>query len=110
MKLVRFSQNGSRPRLGCFLGKDRIMDLPQSCEAFLAGRGVIRAQAIAHALFPHDSMRGLLEGGVATQDMLAEMIDAVGHGTFAPASHPVGSVRPHAPSADPGKLIFIGRN
>jgi acylpyruvate hydrolase len=110
MKLVRFSQNGSRPRLGCFLGKDRVMDLPGSCEAYLAGRGVIRAEAIAHALFPHDSMRGLLEGGVATQDMLAEMMDAAGHGTFTPAAFPLGSVRLHAPLADPGKFIFIGLN
>jgi len=30
MKIVRFSQNGHAPRLGCFLGQDRIADLEAS--------------------------------------------------------------------------------
>ena len=36
MKIVRFSQNGHAPRLGCFLGSDRIADLEASAAAFLA--------------------------------------------------------------------------
>ena len=30
MKIVRFSQNGHAPRLGCYLGQDRIADLEAS--------------------------------------------------------------------------------
>ena len=52
MKIVRFSQNGHAPRLGCFLGQDRIADLEATATAYLAGRGVVRAATIAAALFP----------------------------------------------------------
>ncbi len=40
MKIVRFSQNGHAPRLGCYLGQDRIADLEASATAFLASKGV----------------------------------------------------------------------
>ena len=109
MKIVRFSQNGHAPRLGCFLGQDRVVDLAASCAAYLAGRGVVRAVAIADALFPQ-STRGFLEGGVATQEMLGTVLDAAKAGKFQPVAHPVGAVRLHAPIADPGKLICIGLN
>jgi len=109
MKIVRFSQNGHAPRLGCFLGQDRVVDLAASCAAYLAGRGVVRAEAIADALFPQ-STRGFLEGGVATQEMLGTLLDAAKAGKFQPVAHPVGAVRLHAPIADPGKLICIGLN
>jgi len=109
MKIVRFSQNGHAPRLGCFLGQDRVVDLAASCAAYLAGRGVVRAEAIADALFPQ-STRGFLEGGVATQEMLGTVLDAAKAGKFQPVAHPVGAVRLHAPIADPGKLICIGLN
>src|SRR6185436_20395398 len=52
MKIVRYSQNGHAPRLGCFVGGDRVMDLAASAAAHLASRGVVRAEAIADALFP----------------------------------------------------------
>jgi hypothetical protein len=41
MKIVRYSHNGQSPRLGCFLGEDRVMDLRRLKRAhFLqAGRG-----------------------------------------------------------------------
>jgi 2-keto-4-pentenoate hydratase/2-oxohepta-3-ene-1,7-dioic acid hydratase in catechol pathway len=110
MKIVRFSQNGSSPRLGCVLGTDRIMDLQASCETYLASRGVVRAAPIAAALFPADSTRGFLEGGVATQDALAEMMDAAGHGTWEPVAVPQSRVRLCAPIADPGKFICVGLN
>lgn len=109
MKIVRFSQNGHAPRLGCFLGQDRVVDLAASCAAYLAGRGVVRAEAIADALFPQ-STRGFLEGGVATQEMLGTVLDAAKAGKLQPVAHPVGAVRLHAPIADPGKLICIGLN
>lgn len=110
MKIVRFSQNGHPPRLGCFLGQDRITDLQASASAFLAARGVVRAPVIAEALFPHDSTRGFLEGGSASQDMLAAMLDAARAGTFHPVAHALRQVRLHAPIADPGKFICIGLN
>jgi len=110
MKIVRFSQNGHSARLGALLGADRVMDLEASAEAYLAGRGVVRSAAIAAALFPHDSTRGFLEGGSATQDVLAAMMDAAKSGKSQPVSHAVGSVRLHAPIADPGKFICIGLN
>ena len=109
MKIVRFSQDGHAPRLGCFMGEDRVVDLAASCAAYLADKGVVRAGAIAAALFPQ-STRGFLEGGVATQDMLGAMVEATKAGRFAPVAYPAGSVRLHAPIADPGKLICIGLN
>jgi acylpyruvate hydrolase len=109
MKIVRFSQNGHTPRLGCLVGNDRVMDLAASAAAYLAGRGVTRAQAIADAHFPQ-STRGFLEGGVASQEMLAAMMEAVKGGKLAAVTTPLASVRLHAPIADPGKFICIGLN
>jgi 2-keto-4-pentenoate hydratase/2-oxohepta-3-ene-1,7-dioic acid hydratase in catechol pathway len=109
MKIVRFSQNGQTPRLGCLHGADRVMDLASSAAAHLRSRGVVRADAIASALFPQ-STRGFLEGGAATQDALAAMWEAAGAGRFAPVLHPTGAVRLHAAVADPGKFICIGLN
>jgi acylpyruvate hydrolase len=110
MKIVRYSVNAQPPRLGALLGADRVMDLEASAEAHLAGRGVVRAAAVADALFPHGSTRGFLEGGSVAQDMLAAMMDAAGSGKFTPVSHPLASARLHAPIHDPGKFICIGLN
>src|SRR4030095_11851086 len=107
MKLVRYSQNGQPPRLGTLLGADRVMDLESSAAAYLGSRGVVRAGAIAAALFPHGSTRAFLEGGSASQDMLAAMTDAAKGGKYEPVSHPLGTARLHAPIADPGKVICI---
>ncbi|HTY77086.1 MAG TPA: fumarylacetoacetate hydrolase family protein [Candidatus Bathyarchaeia archaeon] len=109
MKIVRFSQNGSAARLGCYMGQDRVVDLEASCVAWLEGKGVVRSAAIAAALFPQ-STRGFLEGGSATQDMLGAMVDATKAGKFQPVSHAASSVRLHAPINDPGKFICIGLN
>ena len=110
MKIVRYSHNGQRPRLGCFLGQDRVMDLEATAQVHLAKRGVVRAAAIAAALFPAESTRGFLEGGEATQDALATLMKAVNSGSVAPVAHPLAAVRLHAPIADPGKFICIGLN
>jgi acylpyruvate hydrolase len=109
MKIVRFSRNGHGPRLGCFLGTDRVVDLAATCAVHLAGKGVVRAGAIAAALFPQ-STRGFLEGGVAAQDMLAAMMAASTAGSLEPVAHAVGSVRLHAPITDPHKFICIALN
>jgi len=109
MKIVRFSQNGHSPRLGCFMGQDRVVDLEASCAAWLSAKGVVRSAAIAAVLFPQ-STRGFLEGGSATQDMLGAMVDATKAGRFQPVSHASNSVRLHAPINDPGKFICIGLN
>ncbi len=109
MKLVRFSRDGHAPRVGCLAAPDRVLDLAATCAAHLAAREVVRAPAIAAALFPQ-SMRGVLEGGAATQGMLAEMLDAAAAGRFEPVTYPAGSVRLCAPIADPGKFICIGLN
>ena len=71
MKIVRFSQNGHTPRLGCYVHQDEIMNLAASCVACLTVHGVVCASAIADAFFPQ-STRGFLEGGVAAQEMLAK--------------------------------------
>src|SRR5262249_37399856 len=92
------------------LGEDRVMDLEATCRAHLATRGVVRAAAISAALFPGDSTRGFLEGGVATQDALSTMLDGVKAGRLQPVAHPLGSVRLHAPIADPRKFICMGLN
>src|SRR5215470_19210807 len=109
MKIVRFSQNGHAPRLGCLVGNDRVMDLAASAAAHLASRGVVRAQEIGDALFPQ-STRGFLEGGVASQEMLATLMDAAKTGKGSPVTAPLASVRLHAPIHDPGKFICIGLN
>ena len=109
MKIVRFSQNGHVPRLGCFLGEDRIMDLAASCAAFLATQDIVRAAAIADALFPQTT-RGFLEGGAASPEMLAKMLQASKAGTFEPVSCAATQVRLHAPIHDPGKFICSGLN
>jgi 2-keto-4-pentenoate hydratase/2-oxohepta-3-ene-1,7-dioic acid hydratase in catechol pathway len=109
MKIVRFSQNGHTPRLGCYVHQDEVMDLAASCVAFLTAHGVVRATAIADALFPQ-STRGFLEGGVATQEMLAKMLEGLMAGTFEPVTAPAAEVRFHAPMHDPGKFICIGLN
>jgi acylpyruvate hydrolase len=109
MKIVRFSQNGHAPRLGSLVGGDRVMDLAASAATYLAGRGVTRAQAIAETLFPQ-STRGFLEGGAASQDTLAAMMEAVKGGKLAAVTAPLAAVRLHAPIADPGKFICIGLN
>ena len=109
MKIVRFSQNGHSPRLGCFMGQDRVVDLEASCAAWLSAKGVVRSAAIAAALFPQ-STRGFLEGGSATQDMLGAMVDATKAGKFQPVSQASNAVRLHAPINDPGKFICIGLN
>ena len=109
MKIVRFSQNGHSPRLGALTSPDRVMDLAASCAAHLTSRGVVRAAPIADALFPA-STRGFLEGGVASQEMLAQVMDAAKAGRLEPVSHALGAVRLHAPIADPGKFICIGLN
>jgi 2-keto-4-pentenoate hydratase/2-oxohepta-3-ene-1,7-dioic acid hydratase in catechol pathway len=110
MKIVRYSQNGHAVRLGCLLGEDRVMDLEGTCRAHLAARGVVRAADIAAALFPGDSTRAFLEGGVVAQDALAVMLEGVKAGTLQPVAHPLAAVRLHAPIADPGKFICIGLN
>src|SRR6266446_6437785 len=109
MKIVRFSQNGYSPRLGCFMGQDRVVDLEASCADWLSARGVVRSAPIAAALFPQ-STRGFLEGGSATQDMLGAMVEATKAGKFQPVSHAASAVRLHAPINDPGKFICIGLN
>jgi acylpyruvate hydrolase len=109
MKIVRFSQNDRSPRLGCFMGQDRVVDLEASCATWLSAKGVVRSAAIAAALFPQ-STRGFLEGGLATQEMLGAMVDATKAGKFQPVSHASNSVRLHAPINDPGKFICIGLN
>jgi acylpyruvate hydrolase len=110
MKIVRYSQNGSAPRLGSLLGDDRVMDLEASCQAYLQAKGVVRAEAIAAALFPSPSTRGFLEGGTVSQETLASMMEAVNGGKLQPVAHRLASVRLHAPIADPGKFICIGLN
>jgi acylpyruvate hydrolase len=109
MKIVRFSQNGHAPRLGCYLDQDQVLDLAANCAAFLSTQGVVRAAAIAEALFPQ-STRGFLEGGMATQEMLRKMLDGIRTGTFEPVTVPANRVRLHAPINDPGKFICIGLN
>jgi 2-keto-4-pentenoate hydratase/2-oxohepta-3-ene-1,7-dioic acid hydratase in catechol pathway len=86
------------------------MDLEATCQAYLSANGVVRAAAIAAALCPHDSTRGFLEGGSATQDTLAAAMAAVTGGKVEPVAHALAAVRLHAPIADPGKFICIGLN
>jgi acylpyruvate hydrolase len=109
MKIVRFSQNGHSPRLGCYMGQDRVVDLEASCADWLSSKGVVRSAAIAAALFPQ-STRGFLEGGTATQEVLGAMVEATKAGKFQPVSHAANAVRLHAPINDPGKFICIGLN
>ena len=78
MKLVRYSVRGSSPRLGALAG-DRIRCLGETYHRYLAGRGVVRAGELAHALFP-PSARGFLRAGAAAEDALHAMEDAARSG------------------------------
>jgi acylpyruvate hydrolase len=100
MKLVRFSTQGTAPRLGTLQG-DRIADLQASLAASLARRGVVRAQEIAATLVPA-STRQFLEGGVAAREAVAGITEWV--------TVDRSAARVHAPIADPGKFICIGLN
>jgi len=100
MKLVRFSTNGQSPRLGALQG-DRIADLQASVAATLTRRGVTRSAEIAAALVP-DSARGFMEGGPASEEAIAGIMEWV--------TVPASSARLHAPIVDPGKFICIGLN
>src|SRR5687767_13150789 len=100
MKLVRFSTQGTAPRLGVLQG-ERIADLQASLAASLARRGVVRAQEIAAALVPA-STRQFLEGGAASREAVAGITEWV--------TVDRAGARVHAPIADPGKFICIGLN
>jgi acylpyruvate hydrolase len=109
MRIVRFSRSEHPPRLGCFLGDDRVVDLAATAAAHLRGRGVVRAEAIAAALVPQ-STREFLEGGAASQDLLAQLLADVRAGRLEPVAHPLPAVRLHAPIVDPRKFVCIGLN
>jgi len=108
MKLVRYSVQGSAPRLGNLVG-DRVRCLAETYRRYLTGRGVARAAELAHGLFP-PSTRRFLEAGAAAEDALEAMEDAVRAGRLEWVTHPLGAVTLHAPLHDPEKFICIGLN
>jgi acylpyruvate hydrolase len=108
MKLVRYSVDGSSPRLGSLVG-DEVRCLGETYHRYLAGRGVARAGELAHALFP-PSARGFLQAGAAAADAVAAVDEAVRAGRLAWATHPASAVRFHAPLHDPEKFLCIGLN
>ena len=108
MKLVRYSTRGSSPRLGALVG-DRIRCLGETYHRYLAGRGVVRAGELAHALFP-PSAREFLRAGVAAEDALHAMESAVKAGKLEWVTHPAAEAHLHAPIHDPEKFICIGLN
>ena len=108
MKLVRYSTHGSAPRLGNLVG-DQVRCLGETYHRYLAGRGVTRAGELAHALFP-PSARGFLAAGAAAQDALHALDDAVRGGRLEWVTHPLASMKLHAPLHDPEKFICIGLN
>ena len=108
MKLVRYSVRGSSPRLGALVG-DRIRCLGETYHRYLAGRGVVRAGELAHALFP-PSAREFLRAGAAAEDALRTMDDAVRAGRLEWHTHPAAEAHLHAPIHDPEKFLCIGLN
>jgi 2-keto-4-pentenoate hydratase/2-oxohepta-3-ene-1,7-dioic acid hydratase in catechol pathway len=108
MKLVRYSTRGSSPRLGALVG-DRIRCLGETYHRYLAGRGVVRAGELAHALFP-PSAREFLRAGPAAEDALHAMESAAKSGKLEWMTHPVAEAHLHAPIHDPEKFICIGLN
>ena len=91
MKLVRYSTRGSSPRLGALVG-DRIRCLGETYHRYLAGRGVVRAGELAHALFP-PSARDFLRAGAAAEDALHTMESAVKAGKLEWTTHPAAEAR-----------------
>jgi 2-keto-4-pentenoate hydratase/2-oxohepta-3-ene-1,7-dioic acid hydratase in catechol pathway len=108
MKLVRYRVHGSVPRLGRLVG-DRVQCLGETYHRHLAGRGVVRAGELAHALFP-PSVRRFLEAGPAAQDAIQAMDTAAAAGRLEWVSHPVAEARLLAPLHDPEKFLCIGLN
>ena len=108
MKIVRFSLNGHTPRLGCFVGGDRVMDLAASGAAYLASAGSCAAEAIADALFPQ-STRGFLERAAPpARTCWPPLLDASRAASSPPVTHPPASVRLHAPSTIPASSSASG--
>jgi 2-keto-4-pentenoate hydratase/2-oxohepta-3-ene-1,7-dioic acid hydratase in catechol pathway len=108
MKLVRYSVHGSAPRLGNLVG-DQVRCLGETYHRYLSARGVTRAGELAHTLFP-PSTRGFLAAGSAAQDALHAMEEATRSGRLEWLTHPLASVKLHAPLHDPEKFICIGLN
>jgi len=108
MKLVRYSVHGSAPRLGNLVD-EQVRCLGETYHRYLAARGVTRAGELAHALFP-PSTRGFLAAGAAAQEALQAMDDGVRAGRLEWVTHPLRSVKLHAPLHDPEKFICIGLN
>jgi acylpyruvate hydrolase len=108
MKLVRYSVHGSAPRLGNLVG-DQVRCLGETYHRYLSARGVTRAGELAHTLFP-PSTRGFLAAGSAAQDALHAMEEATRSGRLEWRTHPLASVKLHAPLHDPEKFICIGLN
>ena len=108
MKLVRFTTNGTSPRLGMLVG-EQIHDLSATYERFLEGRGVVRSAELAAALFSA-STRAFLQAGEVALAAVAQMEEAAKARRLAWVSHPRGAARLLAPIRDPEKLICIGLN
>ncbi len=108
MKLVRFSTNGTSPRLGLLVG-DQIHDLRGTYERLLEQRGVVRSAELAATLFS-GSARAFLQAGDVALNAVSQMEEAVKARRLAWVSHPRAAARLLAPIHDPEKLICIGLN
>lgn len=108
MKLVRFSHQGSPPRLGV-LADGEVRCLAETYRRYLEGRGVVRAAELALALFP-PSTRQFLENGAAARDALDALEGAIRTGRLEWVAYPLSAVRLLAPLDDPGKFLCIGLN
>jgi acylpyruvate hydrolase len=108
MKLVRYSTDGSAPRLGALVD-GQVRCLAGTHARHLRSRGVGRAEELAHALFP-GSTRAFLRAGAAAEDALAAMNDAVRAGRLEWIQFPLARVKLHAPIHDPEKFLCIGLN
>ncbi len=108
MKLVRFSINGTLPRLGLLAG-EQIQDLSATYERFLEQRHVVRSADLSAALFS-GSTRAFLQAGELALAALARMEEEVEARKLGWVSLPRSSARLLAPIHDPEKLICIGLN
>ncbi|NNV06399.1 fumarylacetoacetate hydrolase family protein [Geobacillus sp. C56-T2] len=104
MKIINY-RLGDAVRAGCIV-EDKVIDLHQAYVARLKADGHPRAEQLAAALVPTDTI-GLLEGGEKSLEEAQKAVEfALAHGLTIDRAH----VKMEAPVLKPNKIICVGHN
>lgn len=104
MKVINY-RLGDAVRAGCIV-EDKVIDLHQAYVAWLKANGHPRAEQLAAALVPADTI-GLLEGGEKSLEEAQKAVEfALAHGLTIDRTH----VKMEAPVLKPNKIVCVGHN